>query len=364
MRYAMIMAGGSGTRLWPMSRAKQPKQLIPFIGGRSLLQIAFERLNGLVPTERAYICAGESHREPILATLPGFDPQRYLGEPEGRDTLNAVGFAAAVIGKLDPDAVIAVFTADHVIEPVEQFQEIVKVGFDIAEKEKAGLVTFGVTPTHASRAYGYLQIGKAYEGEASLVDHFHEKPEADVAAEYFAGGPGHYLWNSGMFVWRASALMDCIRKYKPDTYEKLSRIAAAWNTAEQNEVVSKVYPTLEKISVDYGVMQNASKDPDVNVIAVPMPLSWLDVGSWPALAQVCDQDDHANATSGGRHIIDGTARTLLASSDPNHVIAAIGCEDLIIVHTPEATLVCHKSKAEKIKDVHKEVKERFGEGLV
>ncbi|MEX2213265.1 MAG: mannose-1-phosphate guanylyltransferase [Phycisphaeraceae bacterium] len=364
MRYAMIMAGGSGTRLWPMSRAKQPKQLIPFIHGRSLLQIAFDRLSGLVPTERAYICAGESHRAPILSSLEGFDPQRYLGEPEGRDTVNAVAFAAAVIGKLDPDAVIAVFTADHVIEPVDRFQQIVKTGFDLAEKHGDALITFGITPTHASPAYGYLQLGKPFENGSLRVEQFHEKPEPDVAAEYFAGGPTRYLWNSGMFVWRASALMDCIRRYMPESFEKLTRIAAAWGTPEQEKTIHELYPTLKKISVDFAVMQPAAEDPTVKVIAVPMPLRWLDVGSWPALAQVCDHDENANATSGGRHVIEGSARTLIASSDPNHVIAAVGCEDLIIVHTPQATLVCHKSKAEAIKNVHKQVGERFGEELI
>ena len=357
----MIMAGGSGTRLWPMSKGKQPKQLIPFIGGRSLLQIAFDRIEGLVPGDRRYICAGDSHRAPILEALKGFDESRYLGEPMGRDTLNAVGYAAAVIAQRDPEASIAVFTADHIIEPVDQFRAIVERGFSIVEKHPDALVTFGIAPTHAATAYGYLQLGSVIDGGgAFIVDQFREKPPAPVASEYFAAGATRYLWNSGMFVWRAKTLLDCIARYRPENHAGLLQIAQSWGKPEQAATLAKVYPALGKVSVDYAVMEPASKDPKVKVIAVPMPLTWLDVGSWPAFAETCEQDEQGNAKGGGKHLLMNTHKTLVASSDPNHLIATLGCDNLIIIHTPQATLVCHKDQAESIKNLHAKVGETFG----
>jgi mannose-1-phosphate guanylyltransferase len=362
MRYAMIMAGGSGTRLWPMSRSAMPKQLIPFIRGKSLIQIASERLEGLVPLGQQYICAGMAHRDAILRALPGFDPQRYLAEPTGRDTLNAVGFAAAVIARRDPQAVMAVFTADHVIEPVARFQEIVARGYEIAEQQENVLVTFGIAPTHAATAYGYLQLGQplAWAGQAYRVERFQEKPDEATARQYLDAGPGKYLWNSGMFVWRAATLLACLQRYAPQNYAKLQQIAAAWDTPQRDAVVRQVYPTLPKNSVDFAIMEPASRAPDITLAAVPMDLSWLDVGSWPAFAQTCEHDGSANALAAGRHTLIDTSSTLIASSEADHLITAIGCEDLIIVHTPDATLVCRADRAQDIKKLHQLLADQWG----
>ena len=362
MRYALIIAGGSGTRLWPMSRASLPKQLIPFINGKSLLQLAFDRLEGLVPAANRYICASQGHADLICSAL-SLPREQFLGEPTGRDTLNAVGYSAAVIAKRDPEAVIAVFTADHIIEPIEQFLKIVDHGFRIAEEQANTLVTFGITPTQAATSYGYLQLGAAIDDSARIVEQFKEKPDLAFAQQYFAAGGERYLWNSGMFVWRAATLMDCIRRYEPGNFEGLSRIADAWQTPERDLVLNETFPALKKISVDFAVMEPASRDAQVRVAAVPMPLSWLDVGSWPMFAETCAADEQGNASAGQTLLLD-TRGTLAASSDPAHLITTIGCDDLIIIHTPDATLVCHKDHAENIKELHRQVGERFGKGLV
>ncbi len=364
MRYAMIMAGGSGTRLWPMSRKEQPKQLIPFIHGKCLLELAVDRLHGLVDPQRQYICAGAVHQQAIQKVLPRFDAAHYLAEPTGRDTLNAVAFGAAVIARHDPDAVMAVFTADHIIEPYERFRQIVQAGFDLAAHHPDTLVTFGIAPTHAATGFGYLELGATIEGEARVVDEFREKPDEATARRYIEAGREKYLWNSGMFVWRAATFLDCLRRFVPENHEQIQTIAAAWGMDQQDKVLKKLYPKLKKVSVDYAIMEPASKDAQVRVAAVPMPLTWLDVGSWPAFAETCETDEHGNAIAAGRHVLLDTRNSLVTSSEPDHLITTIGCENLLIIHTPDATLVCHADKAQDIKQMHQLVGEKFGENLV
>jgi mannose-1-phosphate guanylyltransferase len=352
----MIMAGGSGTRLWPMSRTALPKQLIPFIHGKSLLQIAVDRLSGLVREESIHICAGQTHQQAITESVTGVGG--FYGEPIGRDTLNAVGLVAAEIAARDPDAVIAVFTADHLIEPVDEFQTIVNRGFAVAEAQPNALVTFGVAPTTAATGYGYLQLGSSV-GDAHIVEQFKEKPDATAAEQYLAAGPEKYLWNSGMFVWRAATLMQCIKKYVPDNFAGLDELGRLWLTEQRDEALNRIYPQLPKISVDYAIMEPASKDDAFQVMAVPMPLTWLDVGSWPAFAQTCEQDNNNNAIAATKHLLLDSAGNLIASNDPDHLITTIGVDNLIIIHTPDATLVCRADRAEDIKQLYEQVGEEY-----
>jgi mannose-1-phosphate guanylyltransferase len=361
MRYALILAGGLGTRLWPMSRGHRPKHLLPLVGGKSLLQVAYERLEGLVAPERRFVCSAREHVRAIQAALPKLGPDQLLGEPVGRDTLNAVGLGAAVLARSDPEAVIAVVTADHIIEPIDRFQAIIASGFELPERSPQTLVTFGIAPTHAATGYGYLELAAPLGPTARIVRRFKEKPGDAAAREYLAAGPDRYLWNSGMFVWRAATLLECIRRYVPASHAGLVRIAGAWDGPDREAVLRDVYPSLAKISVDYAVMEPASADPDFQVAAIPMPLVWQDVGSWAALAEICPHDEHRNALAAPRHVLLDTRGTLVASSDPSHLIAVVGCEDLVIVHTPDATLVCRADRAEEVKRICEIVAERFGD---
>ena len=266
-----------------------------------------------------------------------------------------------MIGRNDPEAVIAVFTADHIIRPVHRFQEIIAEGFLLAEQHPETLVTFGIAPTQATTSYGYLELGESFcGGTARLVERFKEKPDEVTAQGYLAAGPECYLWNSGMFVWRASTLLECIGRYEPATAAGLARAAAAWGGAGQAAVLGAVYPALRKVSVDFAVMEPASRDAAFRVAAMPMPLEWMDVGSWPMFAETLPRDGQENALAAARHVLVDTRRTLVASSDPRHLIAAIGCEDLVIIHTPDATLVCPADRAEEIKKVYGLVGKRFG----
>ena len=360
MRYALILAGGSGTRLWPMSRSELPKQLIPFIEGKSLLRLALDRFQGLIPPERCYVCAGRQHQRAIHAAIPSLDVAQFVGEPIGRDTLNAVGLSAAVLAKRDPEAVIGVFTADHLIEPVGEFQRIIAQGFPLVERQPQSLVPFGIVPAAPATGYGYLELGPPIDASARLVQRFREKPPTATAEDYFRQGPDRYLWNSGMFVWRADTLLDCIRRYEPVAWEGLMAVAQAWDTEQREAVLDRVYPALKKISVDFAVMERASQDAAVQVTAIPMRLRWLDVGSWPAFAETCPHDAQGNALAAPRTELQDSSGCLVVSSDPDHLVALIGCKDLVVIHSGNATLVCRADMAEKIKDLQKRVDARFG----
>jgi len=349
MRHAMIMAGGSGTRLWPMSRGETPKQLIPLFGGKSLLQIAAQRLDGTVEESNRWICTGQKHCDAICSALPNFAPAQLIGEPEGRDTLNAVGFTATVLHKLDPDAIFAVLTADHIIRPQEEFAKCLDVGFSLVEEDPSRFITFGITPTYPATGYGYVELGKAIGEGANECKRFVEKPDLATAEEYVASG--NFAWNSGMFVFHCKTVINAITKMQPDSASGLALIGEAWGTPQQQEVLDRVYPNLPKISVDYGMMEPAGDDDSISICTVPMDVEWLDVGSWSSYGETLTPDKNGNRSDTKSYTLD-CKRTLAVSEDPTHAITMIGCDDLIVVHTNDATLVFPASEAQRVKEMH------------
>jgi mannose-1-phosphate guanylyltransferase len=362
MEYGVIMAGGSGTRLWPLSRASEPKQLLPVVRGKSLLQLSFERLLGLLPPERIFVCTGAGWSDAVQANLPDLPPENVIAEPVGRDTANAVGLSAAVLQARDPSASFAIVTADHVIEPVDKFQSALRTAFSLVEKHPEALVTFGIVPTYGHTGLGYVHRGDAVAGipVAHRVKEFKEKPDKETAERYVESQ--RYYWNSGMFVWRADTVLNELSTHLPAAYDGLTRIASAWNRPDRVQVLSSVYPNQPKISIDYAVMEPASQGKGrASVFVVEMDVKWLDVGSWATLAETMASDGRDNAIDAGLHVLVDSDSNIVFSRDPDHLVSLLGVTDMVVVHTRDATMVCPKRDAQRVKDLVEKVKQKYGE---
>lgn len=346
MGHALILAGGSGTRLWPYSTADLPKQLVPLLQGRSLLDVAVARATSVVPVEQVWLGAGEQLREAVQQ-VDGLREDRLIIEPSGRDTLPAVALGCATIAAQDPDAIIAVLTADHLIEPLQEFASTLAAAYELAESRDDVLVTFGVVPDHPATGFGYLELGEVLAGQAKAVSRFREKPDLATAEAFVAQGS---LWNSGMFVWKASTLLAAVRAFAPETAALVDRVvagdAAAWHE-------------IAKTSVDYGVMEPASTASDFTVAALPLAATWLDVGSWTAYGDAVGRDDDNNAVAADTAILHGSSDCVVASSQEGHLLALVGCEGLVVVHTAEATLVVPADQVQRVKQMQGLVADQF-----
>jgi mannose-1-phosphate guanylyltransferase len=361
MRHAVIMAGGSGTRLWPLSRAERPKQLLDVVaepggGAHSLLAEAFARLRAVLPADCIWVCTAARYGDQVRAALPELGAERLILEPVARDTANAVGLAAALVADADPDADLAVVSADHVIRPVERFAAALATAYDALAVRPDALVTLGIRPTSPATGFGYVQRGAPTEvpGVAEAGS-FREKPDLATAREYLASG--QYLWNSGMFVWRARTVLDALADHLPATAAGLARVVAAPAGPARDAVLAEVFPGLQKISVDYAVLEPAAAEPG-RVLVADLDVDWLDVGSWPALAHTLDAAD-GNAVRGLAVTLD-TAGNIVFCEDPEHLVALVGVRDSVVVATRDVTMVCPVADAERVKALLAEVEKRHG----
>ncbi|MGI6424484.1 MAG: mannose-1-phosphate guanylyltransferase [Tepidanaerobacteraceae bacterium] len=344
--YGVIMAGGGGTRFWPLSRANAPKQFLNITGEDSMINDTIKRIKDIIPPEKILIVTNKAQEKILNEVVRGNIPKdNVLIEPVGRNTAACICYAALVIKKRCNDAVMGVFPSDHYIKDVDEFQRVLIAARDMVEHSE-NLVTMGINPTFPSTGYGYIKYDKekpipckdimAYE-----VMEFVEKPDTSKAKEYLKSG--NYLWNSGMFVWKTSVILNSFKRFLPRLFTKMGELEPFIGTSKEKNVVETVYPTLQSISIDYGVMERSEE-----VVVIPGDFGWNDVGCWDSLGSVFPPDENGNITKGD--YIDIQTRNSIIYSN-SRLVAAVGLEDMIVVETNDAMLVCSKDKAQDVKKV-------------
>lgn len=352
MLHAIIMAGGSGTRFWPASRAATPKQLLQLVGDATMIRQTVDRLQGLVAPEQTLIVTAERLIDTIGQQVPELPATSLVGEPCKRDTAPCIGLAALLVSRNDPEAVMAVMPADHVIRPTEKFQAAILQAAEMVWRSPGQIVTFGIRPSYPAEIFGYIQRGKIIEGSSTAsyaVKQFREKPDAATAAEYLAAGD--YYWNSGIFVWHAQTILDALAERQPKMLAHLQNIVTAWGGDMQDEMFTREFAAIDGISIDYAVMEHAT-----DIAVIEAPYDWDDLGGWQSLTRLQGTDENNN-TIVGKHLGFNTTGTIVRTDD-DHLVVTLGLEDCIIVHTPNATLVANKNDEESIRKIVKELEAR------
>ncbi len=344
---ALIMAGGRGERFWPKSRKNMPKQFLSLTDdGKTMIQLTVERIRSLVDMEDIFISTNKDYKKLVLEQLPEIPEENILCEPIGRNTAPCIGLGAVHIARKYEDALMMVLPSDHLIKYTKMFVNTLSDGCSIAEKGP-NLVTIGITPDYPETGYGYIKFNpEISDGHAFAVDRFVEKPSIEVAKEYLE--TEEYLWNSGMFVWKVSTILDNMKKLMPDTYKGLKAIQEAVGTEEQEEVLDSTFMEFKSESIDYGIMEKAE-----NIFILPGTFGWDDVGSWLAVERIRKSNESGNVVEG--NIITINCRNNIIQGGKK-LIATVGIEDLIIVDTKDATLICDKGSAGDIKKVLENLK--------
>jgi len=344
--YAVIMAGGSGTRLWPVSRKQHPKHILPLLGERTLFQGTVDRLEGFVAPGHILVVTTAEQEAELKKQAPSIPAENYLGEPQPRGTASVVGLAATVLHRRDPEAVMLVLPSDHFIKNRDVFQLILRAAVQVAQRDY--LVTLGITPTCPSTGYGYIQGGEALTEKNDYpvyrVVRFTEKPDETTARQMLT--KGDHTWNSGMFIWRTAAILDEFDRQMPELKATLDRIGAVWGTPEGAARLAALWPGLKNETVDYGIMEHARQ-----VAVLPAGgLGWSDVGSWDSLFDVLLPDEDGNIVVNSAHMPLDTHDSLVYGRKKK-LIVTIGVDDLIIIDTEDALLVCHKEQAQQVRQV-------------
>lgn len=351
MLHAVILAGGSGTRFWPQSRRALPKQFLRFGSERTLLQETVERCRTIIPLERTWIVTGSAYSAETARQLPDLRSGNVLIEPCGRNTAPCIGLAAIQLLATDPEAVMLVMPADHVIRTAEQFRKTVEQAVAVVQQSPESLVLFGAPPTYPATGFGYIQHGTDWPGQPGVfrVAAFREKPDLATAEQYVAAK--EFFWNCGLFVWRAATILEQIKQHQPDIGARLERLQTAIGTEKWNETLAAEFPPMPSISIDYAVLERAN-----SVAVVPAAFDWDDVGSWQALARLLPADADGNTISGRFCGLNSTGCIVRTSDE--HLVATFGARDLIIVQTPDATLVADKRDENSLRQLLAELERR------
>lgn len=348
--YALILAGGSGTRLWPYSRSSRPKQFLNVSGGRTMLQETVDRILPIIPPEHVFVATGAIYADLVAEQLPDVPRENILSEPSGRGTAPCIGLAALHIQQRDPGAIMAVLSADHRVEKPELFCSILTAGQQLAEQ--GFLVTLGITPDAPSTGYGYIKQGEQLDSSSAHAGYriaaFVEKPDLERARSYVASGD--YVWNAGMFVWGTDRILEELQEHRPQLAQSLAQIGEAIGTPREQEVLEAVWPSMENVAIDIAVMEQTKHG-----VVIPAALGWSDVGDWSALAETLPQDTFGNAVV-GHHVGLDTRSTLVYGN--GRVVATIGVEDLLIIDTHDALLICRRDRAQDVKALLASVREQ------
>ncbi len=347
--YALIMAGGGGTRLWPLSRQARPKQTLTLVGERTMFEHAVDRIASLFQPEDIFVVTGEEHLESLLLQAPELPRANFLLEPVGQGTAPAIGLGAVHLRRRDPQAVMVVLTADHFIRDVERFRRVLTAAAQVAEK--GHLVTLGITPSFPSTGFGYIQQGEQlYEVDGFAVFRalrFTEKPSPETAFQMVESGL--YTWNSGMFIWRVDRIMDEFARQMPDLYDVLMQVDAVLGTPAYEPTLRRLWPELSPQSIDYGVMEGAQ-----DVVVIPVDIGWSDVGNWSSMWEILPADADGNVVV-GEHVGLETRNTIIFGG--RRLIATIGLEDMIIVDTDDALLICPVDREQDVREMVRQLRE-------
>ncbi|MFH1117924.1 MAG: mannose-1-phosphate guanylyltransferase [Pseudomonadota bacterium] len=351
MVYAVIMAGGSGTRLWPYSRKDRPKQFLAVNGEKAMIRATVERILPVIPHERIMVVAGESHCGEIMNQLPELDRKMVVAEPGSRNTAPCIALAAYKLRQIDPAAVMVVLPADHLISREQEFLQSLMRGAETAAQGEY-LLTFGIVPERAETGYGYIKLGPQPAGMDCTgifrVERFVEKPDADTAKQYVASG--EYVWNSGMFAWKVSRIVEAVETHLPALAAVMEEAVPFLDTPGEYGAIARAYEKVETISIDYGIMEKAD-----NVLCIPVNVGWNDVGNWVSLEDVWGRDGGGNAFKG--EVVNLDTRNCIVSS-PRKLTALIGIEDLIVVDTPDVLMICRKDRAQDVKTLQETLKSK------
>jgi len=339
--YAVIMAGGVGSRFWPRSRERKPKQLLKIFGENSLIRDTVNRLEGLVQKENIFIVTNKVQKPEIKKQLPEIPAENIIDEPFGKNTAAAIGLASVVVGKKNKQAVTIILPADHIIKEKDEFQKTIKTAAEFANEGKR-LVTIGINPNRPETGYGYIQIDdKPVHDNIYKVLTFAEKPNYATAVRFISSGD--FYWNSGMFIWRIDSILDEIKNHMPELHQGLNQIEEAIGTHDFDKVVNHVYGQLKSISIDYGIMEKSE-----NVFLRRGFFTWSDVGSWEEVYQLSQKDNDRNAIVGNAYCFNTTDSYIYS---PKKFTAVIGTENLIVINTEDALLICNREKAQDVKSV-------------
>lgn len=346
MLCALIMAGGKGTRFWPLSTEEKPKQFLNLIGEETMIQMTVNRIKPIIPIERVFVCAGEMYVDLVKEQLPELPEQNIIVEPEGRNTAPCIALSAFVIKKYYKDANMIVLPSDHLISDEEEFRNVIKNADEFVKENKEAIITLGMEPTRPETGYGYIRYSKDEKEinnhKVIKVDAFVEKPNKERAKAYIK--EGNYLWNGGMFLWSADNILNQIEKYSNDTYKALKDIEIVANE-EIQELINNNYHKTEAISIDYAVMEKSD-----SIYVVPSRFGWDDVGSWEALDRYREKDDKGNVLVGNAKVIDSHGNLVISSS---HDIVVEGLKDIYVIENDGKILVGNKSNVANVKELKK-----------